>query len=211
MKISEVLQPVTFILNDVGMVTHTEINLLAAVNMAVRVICTARADASTEIGQVILVDGILQDLPDGGIRLLDSCYRVNADNTLFPLELISRKDMDRLDPTWPSQPAGDVRELAYDERHPGKFWCVPPAKSNDTLLLMYSTLPGLVSELSADLPIAEKYSPMVVEYVLYLMFSRDSENSRNQNRASGHLQTCLQLLGLKSQADLQVSPNQPEN
>lgn len=211
MQVSEVLQTVTFILNDRDMVTHTQTDLLYAVNMAIRVICDIRSDASSAIGEVVLEDGILQSLPDGGLRLLDSCYRMNDDDTFSPLQLISRKDMDRLDPTWPSAPAGKVREIAYDERHPGRFWTIPPAVAGDRLELMYSTVPDQVTEPEDRLPVSDKYAPMVVEYVLYLMFSRDSENSRNQNRASGHLQTCLQLLGMKSKADLQVSPNQPES
>ena len=210
MIVTEVLKPVLFILNDTGMVTHTESDLISAVNMAIRIICTVRVDASTAVQMVILVDGALQDLPEGGLRLLDSCYRLQDERPVSPLKLISRSDLDRLDPLWITQPVGDVRELAYDERLPGQFWCVPPAEAGVKLQLLVSTLPEIISQLTDTVPLSDKYMPAIVEYVLYLMFSRDSENARNSNRAAGHLQTFFSLLGAKSQAEMQVSPNRTE-
>lgn len=208
--VSEIIKPVSFILNDVQRITHTEDDLVSAVNMAVRTICSIRSDASTDIGTLTLMEGALQSLPPHALRLLDGCYRMDDKIRQQPLTLISLSDIDRLDPNWMSQPPGNVRELAYDERLSGQFWCIPPAKAGDEIELMFTTLPEAITSLSADCPLSDKYAPVIVEYVLYLMFARDSENSRNSNRASGHLQTCLQLLGMKSQADLQVSPNKPE-
>lgn len=210
MLVSECMELVSFILNDVDHVTYTEPVLVNACNMSVRSVCSVRPDASTAMGQVILVDGVMQELPAGGLRLLDYGYRIDPDGQRMPLNMVSRHDLDRLEPGWAAQPGGVVRELAYDERIPRLFWCVPPAVSGSVVEVLYSTLPEPVVSLDDPFPLSDKYSPVIAEYILYLIFSRDSESQAHQGKASAHLQACYQLLGMKMQSDAKVSPIKAE-
>ena len=70
----------------------------------------------------------------------------------------------------------------------------------------FTAVPEPIKSLSDTFPLRSKYEPPVAEYMLYLLFGRDAENSRNQQAASSHLQVFTSLLGLKSQVEQVMSP-----
>jgi len=207
MTVAELLEPLAFTLNDESHVTYPVKHLLSAINNGCRMIAILRPDASTETEPVTLKAGALQHLPDKAQRLLQGCYRMEGEQPTTPLELVNRSDLDRLDPGWQNREATeDVQELMYDERFPKTYWCYPPAVEGLQLQLSFSVMPKRVASEDDDFPLSEKYIPVVIEWVLYLMWSRDAENSMNQQRASEHRNQFYAMLQIKTQADQMVSP-----
>ena len=196
---------VSFILNDAAHVTYTEPDLLAAFNQSVKSTCLVRPDASSDISEVVLVAGSRQRLPPEALRLIAPCYRLDDDGKRYPLELVSRHDLDRLQPNWINA-AGIVRELAIDERLPDFYWCNAPAREGEKLELAYNTLPESFTALTGQFPLSAKYEPVVAEYMLYLLLNRDSADTVNVQLAFSHLDTFRTLLGLKTQAEQMTSP-----
>lgn len=207
MKVSDLTEPLSFILNDTLKTTYPKPAMLSAVNNGCRMVALVRPDVSTEVGTVELKSGTQQKLPEEAMRLLDTCYLIKEDKPFLPVELVMRSDLDRLVPKWQQQQESDrVTEVMYDERFPKTFWCNPPASSGVQLQLSYAVMPKVVASEDDDFPLAEKYVPVVMEWVLYLMFSRDAENSINQQRAADHRAQFYAMLAIKTQSDKEVSP-----
>ena len=203
MNISELIKSLSFILNDTAEITYPRPDLISAINNGCRMVALVRPDASSETGYVSLVDGAKQQLPEKAMRLFDSCYAENG----HPIEMISRKDLDRLVPDWmDTEPSSQVTEIMYDERIPHTFYTYPPAKAGAQIELSYSIMPAVVTDPEDDFPLTEKYIPAVMEWVFYLMFSRDAENSQNQQRAADHRNQFYQMLGSKTQVDFSFAP-----
>ncbi len=207
MKVSDLTEPLSFILNDTLKTTYPKPAMLSAVNNGCRMVALVRPDVSTEVGTVSLKEGTQQVLPDNAMRLLDTCYLMENDKPFLPVELIMRSDLDRLVPKWQLQePTKKVTEVMYDERSPKIFWCNPPAIAGTDLQLSYAVMPNIVTDDEDEFPLSAKYVPVVMEWVLYLMFSRDSENSMNQQRAADHRNQFYAMLQIKIQSDKEVSP-----
>lgn len=202
MKVSELIQGLSFILNDQSEVTYPRPDLISAINNGCRMVALMRPDSSSKIANVKLVAGAKQSLPDEALRLFDSCY---CDKR--PIEMINRKDLDRLVPDWMQTEESDqITEVMYDERVPHTFYTYPPAVADTEIELSYSIMPARVNEIDDDFPLIDKYVPPVMEWVLYLMFSRDSENSQNQQRAADHRQQFYNILQVKTSSDFTYAP-----
>ena len=207
MKVSDLTEPLSFILNDTLKTTYPKPAMISAVNNGCRMVALVRPDVSTEVGTVKLKEGTRQELPDNAMRLLDTCYLVEEGKPVLPVELIMRSDLDRLVPKWQQQETtSHVTEVMYDERFPKIYWCNPPAKAGVELQLSYSIMPKIVKDEDDNFPLTEKYVPVVMEWILYLMFSRDSESRVNQQRAVDHRNQFYTMLGIKTQSDKEVSP-----
>ena len=203
--IQDIVDIMAFVLNDKDHITYDESVLLAAINQAIISVCLVRPDAYSEIDVVQTKAGSKQTLPDSAIRLISPCYRIEESEQV-PVNLVSRRDLDNLNPGWIGQTTGKPVELAYDERLPSYYWCNPPALEGETLELAYTAIPDRIVSPQDEFPLSVKYVPPVTEYAYYLLFSRDSENNRTQQSAQSHLTVFKTLLGMKATADAQVSP-----
>ena len=204
MLVSDLLVSAKAILNDADAVTYTERELLEAVNLACNAVSIHRPDASSTVGEVQVGYGIQNKLPQGGLRVLD----VLGESFGNVVRVVNMADLDAANPYWRTQKKQKhVKEVMIDERAPGVFWVNPPNTGEGMLEMIYSKVPDTVNEVSCPLPVTDKYAPVVLEWLLYLMFSRDSERSPNQTRAQSHKRTFFDLLGIKTQVDLALSPN----
>ncbi len=210
MLVSEVFDPVIFILNDRKMVTYTESDLMSALNNSLRMVVSVRPDACTDIGIIELYDGSKQVLPDHALRLLDGCYLLDSgERVVSALELTNRQDLDRISPMWQVDPPSEhVTEIMYDERFPRFFWTYPPAIKGTKLQIAYSMMPETVNSKEDSYPISDKYVPASIEWMLYMLFSRDAENSINQQRATDHRSVFFGVMQAKTQSDTIISPVQ---
>lgn len=197
MRVSDLLLQVKAILNDNDAVTYTEPQLLNGINLACKVVAMHRPDACTLTGDVMLANGAAQSLPEGGLRLLESPGK----------RIVNQSDLDAAAPGWRSAtPEADVLEVVVDERAPGAFWVNPPNDGTGQLAIIYTCVPVDVTLVTDELPVTDKYAQPVLEWLLYLMFSRDSERSPNKARASEHNQSFFNLLGIKATVDAAFSP-----
>ncbi|WP_422444736.1 DUF6682 family protein [Endozoicomonas sp. ALB091] len=203
MLVSELLVQAQAILNDNSAVTYTEPQLLNGIHLACNVVSLHRPDASTLTGDIALVAGAAQSLPAGGLRVVEALGNVAGDHT----RIVDKQALDAADPGWRSgQAAAQVMEVVVDELTPGTFWVNPPNDGNGSLTLIYTSTPAMVVSVSDPLPVSDKYAQPVLEWLLYLMFSRDSERSPNKARATEHYQAFFNLLGIKTTVDAAFSP-----
>ncbi len=208
MNVSQVLALGDYILKDDDLVTYPQKTRLSALNNACLAVINVRPDACVEVATVTLRAGGRQALPDNALRLLEPCYLLDGEgHPVMPVELVVRSEVDRLDPHWlQGELSEEVIEVMFDERLPRVFWTNPPAQAGVQLEMVFSVPPVPVSTMEEAFPLTDKYAPAVMEWVLYLLFSSDSERSTNQARAADHRNNFYQLLQVKTQSEMQVSP-----
>lgn len=196
--LAEVMAAVATALNDIEHITYTEEQLLQGINRACLATVLVNPAAHTRLIKVVLVAGIVQTLPEQAIRLIDAYYRLDEqEQPIAPLTLVERKAFDFL----PAPPGYPVQHVAYDPAIPDQFVVDPAASAGEQLLLLCSERPAVVTSVDDPLPLSIQYQEPVIEYVLYLMYSRDAERSPNAQRALAHRQAFFELLQVKAQAD----------
>lgn len=199
--VSDVISDASVILNDTEHVTYTLDQLLQGINRSCLATVLVKPEACSDLFNVPLIMGVLQKLPEKALRLLDAYYRLDeTGNPVAHITMAERKEFDFL-----PGPSGPVQHVAYDEKIPQRFTVDPPAAGGEHLMLVCSQIPPQVVKESDPFPLPEKYQEPVLEYLLYLMFSRDAERSPNAQRALSHRQAFFDLLQVKTQADMTVS------
>ena len=206
---SAVIERVAETLQDQSGVTWTEAQLVAWLNDAQRTVALVRPDASSVTGQLALQLGTKQALPANGLRLLTLIRNLGTDGATpgAAIRLVDRGTLDTVTPNWHSAKASTaIAEYAVDDRDPLHYWVNPPSDGTGKVEGTYAVTPALITTTTDTLPLADTYSPALVEWMLYRCFARDSEQTPNFARAAGHFQNFFNLLGMKTQSDMAASP-----
>lgn len=210
MKCQELRDKVSEILQDEGMVTWNESHLLSSLRLAIRAVCVIRPEAYTATGNIVLVDGTEQSLPAGGQRLIACYYNIDSNDNIKEavVDIVKMSDKSHVDRGWFAEPNGlSVYEVIYEESRPGKFWVSPPVAPGNKLRATW-TLEPAVEDLSwsSTFPIDDKYASAAGEYMLYLSFARDSDQTPNAERAARHRNMFFDLMQVKMSGDVMISP-----
>lgn len=210
MKCLELRNKVAEILQDEGLVTWNESQLLSSLRMAIRAVCVIRPDAYTETGAIPLVAGVEQSLPAGGQRLVACYHNMNSNDVIGKavVDMVSMSDKSHIDRDWFSAAVGSsVYEVVYEENRPGAFWVSPPVTPGNKLYATWTVEPTVESlSWSSTFPIDDKYASAAAEYMLYLSFARDSDQTPNAARAEQHKQMFFSLMQVKMTGDMMVAP-----
>lgn len=220
MFIGDLINQVVKILNDVDMLRWERDELIRYMNAGIRMVCNYRPDASTVIGNVQLQEGTMQAMPAGAQRLHDAICNTNVNGPGAALRLVDRKTIDAIDPNWHSAtPSSVIDEVVTDEKFPEVFWVNPPAKGivqlgedewgDQFITLGWSTVPIDIDPMGHTdqvFPLASKYAPAVVEWMLYEAFAQDGERSPNAMRSADHRNTFFNILGVKTKSDGAYAP-----
>lgn len=214
MLASEIIDGVAEVLQDDGNVTWTAPQLLAWLNDAQRAVAGLRADASTVTGNVALAAGTRQVLPAVGLRLLDVIRNmgINGATPGRAINQVSRSDLDNYNPDWhAANTATVVKEFVFDERDGDVFYVNPPADGTSEIEVLYTVTPAECTAASDEIALNDNYAPAMTEWMLYRCFARDSAQTPNGFRADRHFRNFFNLLGVKLQEDLRVSPKRQGN
>lgn len=205
---SVILDDVAVTLGDDDMVDYTMSHLLGALNNACRVIASLRADAAAVNAVVQLQAGTRQTLPSGGQQFIGSTRNFLSPTT--PGRAVQIKtvvDKNRIAPDWHTEPPeSEVLEVMPDPNDPRVFWNYPPVTGGCRLEIQYSGTPPEITSVEAEFPLLSKYLAPAKHWVLFEMFSRDSNSAGHVAKAGMHRELVFQLLGISSQADGAARP-----
>ena len=198
------------VLEDITYVTYLEAQLLRWVNDAQRAVCLVRPDAASKIQNVaIAANTARQVLPANVARLGGLLRNMGADGLTGGRAITGptpREPMDASDPLWMTRTGGYVRGYVYSEETPFDYYIYPVIASSWFLEAKLFLVPtDLVIKTNA-ISLSDMYAPAMREWLLYSCFARDSERTPNYVRAGRHFSNFFQLLGVKTRADLAVSP-----
>ena len=100
-----------------------------------------------------------------------------------------------------------VEHYVFDEDAPDTFWVYPPNSGGGSVEIIYSRAPSDLTDLSDTIVLNDIYSNVIVDYILYRAYSKDTDYAGNQERAASHYQAFNGSLGIKLKAEQSSSPN----
>lgn len=217
MKVKFILDAVQEVINDVRGVTYSSTQVFNWIDDAVRVLLSKRPDALVELRSVRLVPGTKQALP-GDTHKLMGIIRNMGTNGAIPGKAvrgpIAQEELDTFNPDWHNDLAvTEISEYIYNAASPLHYYVTPPVHTITAVYveMRLATNHVAVVDENTDVPIIEQYTPALVEWCLYRLFSRDSEKSPNYARAAKHYSQFFQILGEKVAVDATVDPKVIEN
>lgn len=200
-----------FIAQDPSNIRWTVPELTDWANDAQREVVLFKPDACTKNESVALVAGTKQSIPAAGVRFIDMRRNMGA-NGSTPGRVIRQVAMSILDaehPDWHSMTASAaVQHFAFDIRDPKTFYVYPPqpATGMGYVEIIYSQLPAALAATTDSIGIDDIYANILVDYMLYRAYSKDTDYAGNVQRATAHYQAFATALGVKTKIDLAVAP-----
>lgn len=132
---------------------------------------------------------------------------------------LDRKILDATLPGWHALPPGDeVKHFMADPRDPKTFYVYPMATADPAMYVEVVVSKSPVNTLSdeatvlgtddIDAGIDDIYESVLVDYVLYRAYSKDSEHTANANRSQWHYQAFQAALGVQIRNEVALAPHQ---
>lgn len=193
----------TKLLQDAANVRWSAADLLFWLNEGQRQIVQVRPDAKTSRALITLAAGVDQTIPAGGLRLL----KITRNETGRAITLVSEEQLTDLDPSWPA--AGEkplVKHYIHDPLEPKAFQVYPPAQAGIKVQGVWSVSPTACADANAAIDIDDVYEPVLVDYILFRAYSRDSADAAKMALAGFHRDNFMMALGGKKGADQAADP-----
>lgn len=183
--------------------------LLRWINDAARETIVRRPAARSVAKVLALAAGTRQELPVGGVELLDVVRNIAPDG-VTPGRAVRRIDRQLLDdqnPDWhTARPSSKVKHFTFDERAPRIFYVYPPAAAGTKVETLHSELPPEVKAEADTLDMGAEYINVLVSYMVYRALSKDSEFA-NGTVAALHYQSFIDAVTDNNQQTTANSPN----
>ena len=209
-RVIDVIDRAEEILQDTSNVRWSQQSLLNYLNDGQREIVLFRPDASTTNASFTLAAAAKQSLPSGGLRLLDVYKNLSPNSSA--ISLIERKVLDDQVDNWYSTTSTEVEHYVYNPVDPKTFYVYPhPSGGGHTAMIVYSSSPSNItianfSSTATTITLDDVYSNAFLDYMLYRAYLKDTEYAGDLNRATVHLQSFQQALGIKAQVDQGSTP-----
>lgn len=189
------------LLQDITNIRWTEPELLGWINSGQREIMIYKPNANPVTGTVTTVAGTKQQLPAGGLQVLDVIRTINGS----AVTNIDRNILDTTIPDWHTQTAAAAKHYMFDPRNPTVFYLYPPSAGSVAMEVCYSSVPSDVAEISGSI-FNDLYETVLLDYVLYRAYSKDAEHTANQALSTQHYQAFIAALQGKSGAEVGLAP-----
>lgn len=189
---------------DTALVAWPLAERIEYLNEAIRATVFVKPDAYPVRGAVTPVAGTVQTLPSDGVALIDIPHNSGTGRVVTQVDLGLLQEADRYWPRGTQQ--AEVEHYAVDPRDARRYMVFPPNDGSGSLYLVYGAVPGALTSSSNLLPLPDSYQAALLAYVLSRCYAK---NSKRQDlvKAQAYRAEWGQLLGLKSQAQIAVSPH----
>lgn len=207
MLASDIATRVREIVNDPDKIRWADSELLRWISDGQLFIVNYRPDATATTQTLTLIAGTKQALPATATRLLDVIRAVKADGSpLSAIKYIDRVVLDAINPNWHTvSQSSTVKHVVYDNRVPAEFYVYPPATVGAKIDVSLVKLPVDAAALTDALAIADTYREMLVNYVVFRCYCKDTE--ARSDRAQVFLSALGMGLGIKLQKDAVFQPD----
>lgn len=206
-----VVNKVQVILQDTTGVRWPDSELLDWLNDGQREIVLYKPNAFIKNLAVRMAGGTKQSLPADGVQLIDVVRNMGTNGTTpgRAVRITMREVLDSQLPDWHSEtPNSVVKHYAYSMLDPKNFYVYPPqpAAGQGYIELVYGASPTdttLVGTITLD----DIYQNVLVDYILYRAYSKDTEYAADQNRAAAHQNAYIAALTGKAKVEVGANPN----
>lgn len=207
---SSVIERAQTILQDTtGVRWPADSELLGWLNDGQREIVLLKPNAYVKHSAHRLVAGAKQALPDDGVQMIDVVCNLGIAGSMpgRAVRIVERSVLDAQVPNWyASAPAAEVKHYCYSPLDPKTFYVYPPQPvvNQGFVELVYGANPADAT-LTGAITLDDIYQNVLVDYVLYRAFSKESEAGDNQ-RASLHRGAFEAALNGKANGEAIVNP-----
>ena len=203
MLASDIIAPARHTLLDASGVAWSDAELLAYVNEAIRDSVAAKPDIYPVSGEIPLTAGIVQNLPAGGVLLIDITHNVGTGRTVTVVDLPLLQEANRFWPAATQQ--AEVENFAVDPRTPRKFLVSPPNDGAGRVFGTYGGTPAALTATTDTFPLLDIYQPAITSYVIGRAYAKNSKR-QDLAKAATYRQQWAQALGAKSVATSTTVP-----
>lgn len=204
-KVQTVLQDAT------GVTWPAESELLGWLNDGQREVALLKPNAYVRSVSVLLSAGTRQGLPTDGVQLIDVPRNMGANGTTpgRAVRATKREFLDAQMPSWHASTASaTVKHYTYSALDPKTFYVYPPQPSagRGYVELVYGASPA-DAILAGPITLDDIYQNVLIDYILYRAYSKDTEYAADQGRSAAHQNAYLAALAGKAGAEMGASPN----
>jgi len=206
----------SLLLLDETHVRWTAPEMIGWINSGMKEIVLQKPNSLTANTLCTLVAGTKQTIfgntgADVGISLLEVVRNMGAAGAVPGKAItgIDRNILDTINPSWHvTGAAAEVLHYSVDMRDPKTFYVFPGqlAATTQKLEIVISVSPPTIL-IGAVIPLDDVYESVLIDYVLYRCFSKDSEHTANMQRADYHYKAFMSALGVKTQGEIAFAPS----
>lgn len=195
--------------------------LVRYLNDGQREVVLYRPDSMVTNSTITCVAGSKQALPANGAKLIEVIRNAASSSDKKAVRMINREILDAQTPGWHNITGTvNVLHFMYDPRDPRVFYVYPPATTSAQLDIVYSAYPTDVAEpadgalytaVSGNISLPDIYGNVLLDYILYRAYTKDSTYAGNASRAQAHYAAFANALGIEIKATMGVAPNPADN
>lgn len=208
---SAVIDRTQIILQDTTGIRWPEDEQLGWLNDGQREVVLYKPNAFVKNTAVKLIAGTKQSLPADGVQLIDVPRNMGTNGTTpgRAIRITQREILDSQTPDWHfSAASAEARHYTYSPLDPKNFYVWPPqpAANQGYVEMVYGAAPTDAT-LGSVITLDDIYATILVDYMLYRAYSKDTEFAADVNRAAAHQQAYLAALTGKAKVEVGVNPN----
>lgn len=198
------------ILQDTTGIRWPEPELLGWLNDGQREIVLYKPNAYVVNESVALIAGTKQALPTAGVQLIDVVRNMGVSPGTTPgnaIRITMREILDSQVPGWHSTtPSAVVKHYCYSLLDPKYYYVYPPQPSSGMgyVEIVYGASPA---DATTTITIDDIYMTVLIDYMLYRAYSKDTEFAADTNRAIAHQQAYMTALVGKGKVEAGFNPN----
>lgn len=187
---------------DTDHITWTEAELLGYLNEALRATALVKPDLFTVQAEVTLAAGVLQNLPAGGIALID-IPRNTSGRVVTQVDLQMLNEVQRF---WPAAtPEATVEHFTVNPTTPRQFNVYPPNDGTGEVVMLYGAVPTELTAVGDTVPVPDVYQAPLTQYVLSRAYDKNTLR-KDLVKSAAAMQNWARAIGAKSQAQAAISP-----
>lgn len=203
------------LLEDVGNVSFTRDELRDWLNEAQTQVVNYAPGSNSKVVSVPLAAGTRQTLPTESVLLLDITRNTGGTT----VRLVTRESLDGGPSDWHTAKAEPtVRVYCYDTNTPDIFYVYPPNDGTGSVDIAYAEVPTVISSDSQTISVKDTYAAALLNYMLYRVYSRDTDYLAGGKEAAAAYFTAFQnalsgraTLDAVSGANAALAAMQPTN
>ena len=197
-----ILDEAAVLLLDVAGRTWSPDDLLGYLNEALSATAFVKPDMYTVQNFVNLAAGVLQNIPDDGVALLDITH--NATGRV--VTQVDKSLLEEANRFWPASTQELVVEhFTVDPRNPRRFTIFPPSNGYSQVEMLYGAVPPRINYPSEQIPVPDSYQAALVNFVLSRAYAKNAKR-QDLTKSAKFWQDWAQMVGMKSQAQIAASP-----
>lgn len=207
--VASVIDKTQVILQDTTGIRWPDEELLGWLNDGQREIVLYKPNTFVRNTSVRLTTGTKQGLPADGVQLIDVVRNMGTNGSTAgrAIRITMREILDSQIPNWHTEAAqNEVKHYMYSMLDPKNFYVYPPNTGNGFVELVYGAAPTDAT-LNSTITLDDIYQTILVDYILYRAYSKDTEFAADTSRALSHQQAYLTALTGKAKVEIGANPN----